>query len=461
MLVKSNSISYKFISALLCIMLVFTFTLMDIQEAQAIVPLIAISEGVLVAGAAILTAAGIQFATSDDARAAAYKFIQNLSTGARKSLTDALAIGSTIPMLPEIWAAATGHAKGLANGTELGAVEICTPGTTVNYTGLGFQAYAPIGAYYHLTLHAVNLHSGASFNLPGKLGTIQNIVNYDSTLKQYYAQLQWVAAMGSPDYPTVLNIPGTTYGASSTTTYTPTLDLDLLTNPAGAYIIVNAVTVRDWTSPIVSNGSNLQIMNAEAAYFAFDTIADHTLTNSSFTVNNYYYNNPANDWTNRNVTVPTTMTDLLTKDSSNALTDAGSLVTAPGATTTSENLLSQILTGVNALGATISGSISSAFAGDGTGSLDWTPLQMSGDLFTRKFPFSLPWDLLRAVQSLGTATTIAPVIPISINLAFFKWNANLDFSLFNPLMPTVRSLLLFMFGVGLVYGVRRLLGGAT
>lgn len=459
MFVKSTSITYKLISVLICIMLVLTFTLTNIQETQAVLPLVAIPELVLVAGAALLTAAGIQFATSDDARSAAYKVMSNVSLSVRNQINTAMLAGTAIPILPELWSIITGQAKTFNDGTGLGTVNYVVPGTTTNYVGQALQSYTASLSAYQLDLTATNIHDGGMIRFPGMLGYLTNAVTYNSTTKLYSAQLYYHVYIGDPLYPLNLAV-GSAYTASTDAlALIPSVVVSLYTNPGGAYLMVNGNIIRDWGSTAVSSTGNLQLSTLESAYFAFNTVATHNLTSSSFVVNNYYYNNPANDWENRQATVPGTMDGVIAKDASNVLTDAGALVNAPGTTTTTDNILSQILSGVNTLGATISGSISSAFTGDGTGSIDWTPLEISATLFTTKFPFSLPWDLLRAVQSLGTSTTIAPVIPISLNLAFFKWNANLDFSLFNPMMPTVRSLLLFGFGIGLVYSVRRLVGG--
>lgn len=102
--------------------------------------------------------------------------------------------------------------------------------------------------------------------------------------------------------------------------------------------------------------------------------------------------------------------------------------------------------------------------GSGTGDdtrINFEPLRLSFDGFTTAFPFSLPWDLLHAFQGLPAGTTKAPVFDMNINMPFFKWQQTLDFSLFDPIMPTVRILIQIGFGISLILITRELLGGAS
>lgn len=96
--------------------------------------------------------------------------------------------------------------------------------------------------------------------------------------------------------------------------------------------------------------------------------------------------------------------------------------------------------------------------------LNTEPLRLSGELFTNKFPFSLPWDIQRSVSSLLVTPSFPPInvsfpnplapshpIPFTINVTPFT----------DVLVPIVRSAFLLMFGISLVWGTRKLLGGAT
>jgi len=89
--------------------------------------------------------------------------------------------------------------------------------------------------------------------------------------------------------------------------------------------------------------------------------------------------------------------------------------------------------------------------------LDFSKLKFAATLFTNKFPFSLPWDLKNMVTSFGAGSTAAPQIPIGIG----NISDNIDMSRFDSLAAAVRVLELFAFGVGLLFGTRKLLGGAS
>lgn len=89
--------------------------------------------------------------------------------------------------------------------------------------------------------------------------------------------------------------------------------------------------------------------------------------------------------------------------------------------------------------------------------LDFSKLKFAANLFTNKFPFSLPWDLKNMVTTFGSGSTSAPQIPIGIG----SISGNIDMSRFNSLAAAVRVLELFAFGVGLLFGTRKLLGGAS
>lgn len=107
---------------------------------------------------------------------------------------------------------------------------------------------------------------------------------------------------------------------------------------------------------------------------------------------------------------------------------------------------------------TSTGVLTTDIANTKTGdALDFSKLQFAASLFTTKFPFSLPWDLQNMITTFGSGTTDAPVLPIGIG----NISTNIDFSKFNSLAAAVRVLELFAFGVGLMFGTRKLLGGAS
>lgn len=93
--------------------------------------------------------------------------------------------------------------------------------------------------------------------------------------------------------------------------------------------------------------------------------------------------------------------------------------------------------------------------------LDLTPLKNVGVAFTNKFPFSLPWDILRLVQCLRQDQELP-----NLTLQFYMPldNEPTTFTMVWPdFMPMVaswiRSFCLIMTGIGLVYSTRKLMGG--
>lgn len=94
--------------------------------------------------------------------------------------------------------------------------------------------------------------------------------------------------------------------------------------------------------------------------------------------------------------------------------------------------------------------------------IDWSPVTNLSYSFTNKFPFSLPWDIQRAVASL----TVTQDLP-DIQVQFYNPTGGepIQFTLVWPEFVStfalwVRSAFLIIFGIGLVYSTSKLLGGA-
>ncbi|ODA41065.1 hypothetical protein [Desulfosporosinus sp. BG] len=90
-------------------------------------------------------------------------------------------------------------------------------------------------------------------------------------------------------------------------------------------------------------------------------------------------------------------------------------------------------------------------------SIDFSKLRIAGDLLSSKFPFSLPWDLKNMISTFGAGTPVAPTIPIGIG----NITGEIKLSQFDGLAAAVRVLELFAFNIGLLFGTRKLVGGAS
>lgn len=101
-------------------------------------------------------------------------------------------------------------------------------------------------------------------------------------------------------------------------------------------------------------------------------------------------------------------------------------------------------------------------------SINWEPLKVPLNAFTRKFPFSLPWDLLRSFQGIAEkASTFNPKWEIDVSDKLLGRSATgnnafsftIDLKMFKDFVRIVRSIELFLFDVGLIFLTRKLMGG--
>lgn len=81
------------------------------------------------------------------------------------------------------------------------------------------------------------------------------------------------------------------------------------------------------------------------------------------------------------------------------------------------------------------------------------------DLFTTKFPFSIPWDVFRALEAaFGKMGAEEPKFVLS----FISDNTVLELPDFiKEWVPLVRTIILFLFDVSIIYALYRWLGGAS
>jgi hypothetical protein len=99
---------------------------------------------------------------------------------------------------------------------------------------------------------------------------------------------------------------------------------------------------------------------------------------------------------------------------------------------------------------------------DTSGDINWEPLKLVGTVFTDRFPFSLPWDLLRSFTTLSGNTgdpDISIAVPNTFLLKGFAFNV--DLSIFDNLVQVSKAFELLAFDIGLILITRKLLGGAV
>ncbi|MCL6664558.1 hypothetical protein [Paenibacillus amylolyticus] len=93
-----------------------------------------------------------------------------------------------------------------------------------------------------------------------------------------------------------------------------------------------------------------------------------------------------------------------------------------------------------------------------SGKLNFEPLKMVGNTFTKKFPFSIPWDIMGQFAIFDVAPQ-TPIIKVDKQIPVFGSNMdmkfNIDFSLFNSIMPIARWFLIILFDLGMIINLRR------
>ncbi len=89
--------------------------------------------------------------------------------------------------------------------------------------------------------------------------------------------------------------------------------------------------------------------------------------------------------------------------------------------------------------------------------IDWEPLRRMLYELTEKFPFCLPWDLMRGIQSLESSQWDRK---IRIDVGDGLWpEMVIDLKMFDGIASITRVILLIVFDLGLIFGTRRLMGG--
>lgn len=96
--------------------------------------------------------------------------------------------------------------------------------------------------------------------------------------------------------------------------------------------------------------------------------------------------------------------------------------------------------------------------------LNMEPLKVSTELFTTRFPFSLPWDFLRAFESMETDGSWEPKFNFSMPAGLPVGNSfdmEIDLTMWNEVADVARKFELLCFDIGLIILTRRLLGGGV
>lgn len=196
-------------------------------------------------------------------------------------------------------------------------------------------------------------------------------------------------------------------------------DIPLVYNPA-TDLAYNPATTKDYSIPVPTTWDNVLGKT-------LDQIATTTTPPASLTVLDYLKN--FWDWLTRFwdwvQTIPKYLTDIKTAviDSAKSITDVLTADTA----------------------------------------LDTEPLKLAANSLTTRFPFSLPWDLYRALNVVNVQSSFDPLEvsfynPIDHSPIAFTIDPK-PFT--DVLAPITRAGFLILYGVGLVFVTRKLMGGGV
>lgn len=90
--------------------------------------------------------------------------------------------------------------------------------------------------------------------------------------------------------------------------------------------------------------------------------------------------------------------------------------------------------------------------------INWDPLKLPILGLTMKFPFSLPWDLMRGLESLQSDSEWDRKFIIAVGDDLWP-EMEIDLSMFDNIAQIVKVILLILFDFGLIFSTRRLMGG--
>jgi hypothetical protein len=463
-LIKGGFYIKRKFGAILLVFMILIFTIdQQKKEAQAFLPLFGLAPEVVSACAALLTAAGIEFATDESVRAAGYKFYTEASDVMKSGFDQAKIAGGVLVVTAEMWLAIKAFAKtnfvdnttttvtDLINGVPQTITATATTETRINLIG---QTYGMMDYTYG------TFYADAQSFFPAGFGYITTDHILDTS---WHYRVTYHNTSVTPNITTVIlttpeNIPPNSMLAT------------LFASESGYFLTINGNTVFEGTTPKTLGG-----------FTDIAAISTMTLTNSlqlvdvispsNYTVNNNYYNNSAIDYGGHTITVPTTIPGVAGKTAGNVAKDspeeannarkaaiAAALaagLTLAQATAAGDKAFSDAMTNAVATTNTFLETITMAL--DFTAPINLTPLNYVGTLFTTRFPFSLPWDVKNMLTAFGTGSVATPTLEMPI----MGVPAHVSLSRFDGLASAVRVFELLFFNAGLLFGTRKLLGGAS
>jgi len=445
---------------LLCFLLVFTVTV-SVPQREADAFLMAFTPEAIAVAAGLLTAAGITFATSDSARAAAYNFLVNSSQSVRDVIVSATT-GAVI-VTSGLWQALRSFI--VPSETDIAYVD-----STFSYTlssGQSIQVYP--------TQQGVNLDGLIIARANMAWNDILNVLVYHENGTGYtglcvrgtrtWQGSTWRYSMivDAKDKGSLLYSQTIDKGSSSRWDVYTSLSVvgdEILLKIDGQNFYV-------WTPtyPVGIGYVSFTVTSSGTLSGEFDIAGHVTIPSTSYVYDERYWGNSAWSLEGKEVTVPTSLGDVVGKSAEEVISNVAPVAVPPDVATPVGEVtgwlaniyqaFSSALTSIRSIADTLT----TGLIGDmNTVSLSPVATAVSGIQY--KFPFSIPWDLKTAWQSLYASSSSPPEIHTSLTLVGVPLDVDIVIpSTLTDFVVYVRWFLLFAFDLGLLWAFLAIMGG--
>lgn len=437
------------------------------MEATAAVPLV-VGPVTLGVAAGLAAAAGVVLLTSDGARAVAFSLLERGSEDLRNAILGA--VGGTLvitrPMWQELQSLLSSGLEGEVSGYVLGSeqlvrlVNLQTEVVNIGEQGVfefDFSRYDYGSSPGSSSLYVYPL-SGSTYLVSI---TVSPRIYGDHKCLKVTVSRYGVGTVGT--YYTGANVFSVNVVV---TAVTGQLKVEVDGQELYSEAVNSKMNHASFQASGLSESVVLEVMIRSSQLFE-GTLKEGT----SHSVDDVYFGNPAWDLSDKQVTVPTSVDDVVGKRAFEVVSGVSDVVAPPGVDTESGTVLgwlssiygalAGLASGVIALPGRIAVAISDAVVGD-LSAVDFSPLvSVLGDV-TRKFPFSLPWDLYRGIQAVAVSGGSPPEWHWNVTLGGYSFPVDIVIpESLAGMVVYFRWALLIMWDLGLVFGMFSLMRGAS
>jgi len=446
------SLKHKLLAVLLCIMLVLTFTLTEVQEAHAIIP---VAVALIDLTATVLGSAGLTYLTNPAMQSAVNSFLYRYGPAAAELTQAAATIG-----VGQAYIITATVADALWDFTHnVMPNAIADPKESISYSkdgsinqNLSTPYYTPTAVSPSVITNMPSIHTIVNQRNSTRYGLIK-ILTQALDFPNAGSGWQDIKTVYITQYDNDSITIGNNIGEFNNWLLTNWNSLDFNVSSQHTSLVGTSSIYLKWSSgsivtPEIPNGVayRLQLSSVASEYLVSNTIT------SEGTVESVAILGEGN-------TIDYNIVNRALKDASVTVADSSTLI-GEAAQEISVTLADQttVISSIYSWLTNFSNTMDRTFNGDGTLSINWEPLKLSGDMFSDRFPFSIPWDIKRAIIGMGDGDAPAPVWSIHFPEPL-NWTLTIDLAFFNGIAPAVRSLELVVFMLGLLMATRKVIGG--